>query len=83
MQDAVRYARDGIRINSICPGYLETPMQKEGGASFDWADELRRVPLGRLGKPNEIADVIVLMASPMSSFMVGDALPVDGALCAA
>jgi len=80
--DAVTYAAHGIRINAICPGYVQTPLigpaeyvKDESGII---AQEIKKVPLGRLALPEEIADSIAFLASPASSFMVGAGLIVDG-----
>jgi len=80
--DAGTYASQGIRINSICPGYIDTPLIKGQDAqpamSKEMVSELAKVPMGRLGDIEEIADSIVYMASPMASFMTGSAVVVDG-----
>jgi len=80
--DAVTYAAQGIRINAICPGYVLTPLMRPAKAAEDvsgvMARELQKVPLGRLGLAEEIADSIAFLASPASSFMIGAALVVDG-----
>lgn len=76
--DAVMYASQGIRINAMCPGYIATPLLKSASAEGVMAGELAKVPQGRLGEIEEIADSIVYLASPMSSFMTGATLAVDG-----
>jgi len=76
---AVELAPHGIRVNSICPGIIETPM-----AAFALADEEKRarivaqVPLGRVGKPADIAAAALFLASDESSYVTGEALVVDG-----
>jgi NAD(P)-dependent dehydrogenase (short-subunit alcohol dehydrogenase family) len=72
------YAAHGIRINAICPGYVNTPLLKEAVASGAMDAEIARTPLMRLADVEEIADSIVFLASPMASFMTGAALVVDG-----
>lgn len=77
---ALEYARDGIRINAICPGSTRTPML-EGFMGGDENVErmmTRAVPLGRLGRPEEIAEAVVWLCSDAASFVVGHALAVDG-----
>jgi NAD(P)-dependent dehydrogenase (short-subunit alcohol dehydrogenase family) len=83
---AMDYARKGIRVNAICPGFIETPMfesvWKMGGL-----DEVReRIrdahQLGRFGKAEEIANAALFLASDESSFITGQALPVDGGFTA-
>ncbi|HEY5250663.1 MAG TPA: glucose 1-dehydrogenase [Acidimicrobiales bacterium] len=81
---AVEYARSGIRANSLCPGPIDTPLLAEL-----LADPVRRqrrlvhVPMGRLGRPEEIARAALFLASDDSSFMTGSALVVDGGITAA
>ena len=77
---ALEYAAQGIRINAICPGSTRTPML-EGFMGGDPQIErmmTRAVPLGRLGRPEEIADAVVWLCSDAASFVVGHALAVDG-----
>lgn len=76
----LEYAPKGIRINAICPGIIETPMvagmletQPEAMAEL-----MKEVPMGRLGRAEEIADAVLWLCSPASSFIIGHALPVDG-----
>jgi NAD(P)-dependent dehydrogenase (short-subunit alcohol dehydrogenase family) len=76
--DAIFYAPQHIRINAMCPGYIETPLLLEATQGPLFAKELEKVPMGRLGKMEEIADGIVFLASPMSSFMCGHGLLIDG-----
>ncbi|GLA43609.1 hypothetical protein AnigIFM63309_001540 [Aspergillus niger] len=75
--DAIVYAPLGIRINAICPGYVQTPMIDQM-ADEVMRKEVLRVPVGRLADVEEIADTITFMLSPMSSYMYGSALVVDG-----
>jgi Tropinone reductase 1 len=77
------YDKKGIRTNSICPWYIDTPMKQKGGANFDWVEEIKKAPAGRVGISDEVADVIVLLASPLSSFITTVALPVNGGFTAA
>lgn len=78
--DANSYGHLNIRINAICPGYVETPMLKTSGVPPDsYLDrDLERTALKRLGMIEEVTDAIVFLASPMSSYMQGAALVVDG-----
>ncbi len=81
---AVEYARTGIRANAICPGPIETPLLSELLA--DPARRQRRlvhIPLGRFGRPLEIAQAALFLASDDSSFMTGAALVVDGGITSA
>lgn len=79
--DANSYGELGIRINAICPGYVETPLLLEimaQDANSPLAAEIARCPLKRLATMEEVADSITVLASPMSSFMQGASLVVDG-----
>jgi len=81
---AVEYARRGIRANSICPGPIETPLLTELLA--DPARRERRlvhIPIGRFGRPEEIAMAALFLASDEASFVTGSALVVDGGITAA
>jgi NAD(P)-dependent dehydrogenase (short-subunit alcohol dehydrogenase family) len=80
---ALEWAPLGIRVNSIHPGFIDTPMVSNVIQAAESGNELRemiisRHPLGRLGAPREIADAVVFLASDESSFMTGSELVVDG-----
>jgi len=77
---ALEYASRGIRINAICPGTIETPMVKKMLAEEPDAmkEILREQPIGRLGRPEEIASAVLWLCSPGASFVIGHALAVDG-----
>ena len=77
---ALEYAASGIRINAICPGIIDTPMlagmkNSEAGAMEALMNE---VPIKRLGRAQEIADAVLWLCSPGSTFVIGHALAVDG-----
>jgi NAD(P)-dependent dehydrogenase (short-subunit alcohol dehydrogenase family) len=81
---AVEYARQGIRVNSICPGPIETPLLAELLRDPDRrARRLVHVPMGRFGRPEEIAAAALFLASDEASFVTGSALVVDGGITAA
>lgn len=77
---ALEYSKRGIRINSICPGIIQTPMVErviQGDPRMlteFFADE----PIGRLGKPEEVAAAVIWLCSPSASFVTGHPLAVDG-----
>lgn len=78
---ALEYGKEHIRINAICPAFIETPMLERAGITTD--EEARKAtialhPIGRLGKAREIADAVVWLASDHSSFVTGHTLLVDG-----
>jgi meso-butanediol dehydrogenase/(S,S)-butanediol dehydrogenase/diacetyl reductase len=79
---ALDHARDGIRVNSVCPGGVSTPMLASVARRFAGEYE-RLVPLGRLARPGEIAAAIAFLASDDASFITGHQLVVDGGVTAA
>ena len=83
MQWAVEYARQGIRVVSLSPGAIETPLVKASLAAQGGAAALaNRHPLGRIGQPQEIAAAVLWLASSDASFVTGTDLAVDGGLSA-
>ncbi len=80
---AVEWASLGIRVNSVHPGFIDTPMVANALYASENGNEMRSAiiaahPLGRLGVPREIADAVVFLASDEASFMTGAELVVDG-----
>jgi NAD(P)-dependent dehydrogenase (short-subunit alcohol dehydrogenase family) len=77
---ALEYAARGIRINAVCPGTIETPMVADMLAkeSVTTEDFQRDLPIGRLGRPEEIAAAVLWLCSEGASFVIGHALAVDG-----
>ena len=79
---AIEYAEDGIRVNCVNPGYVSTPMTEEAvKARFDAM--MAKVPMRRMGTPEEIAEAVVWMCSDKASFMTGASQVVDGGYYAA
>ena len=74
---ALTYAEQGIRINSVSPGYIETPLLAKLPPETTQA-MLAKMPIGRLGKPEEIANAIAFLASDRASLITGASLAVDG-----
>jgi len=74
---AADHAEDNIRVNAVCPGYIETPMTEE---TMRRRGEriLARVPMARMGKAEEIAEAVVWLCSPKASFVTGVSWAVDG-----
>ncbi len=86
-QVAVEHAARGIRCNCVCPGTVDSPWVERLMAETDDPEATRealiaRQPMKRLGSPSEIADAIVFLASPSSSFMTGSSLVIDGGIVA-
>jgi NAD(P)-dependent dehydrogenase (short-subunit alcohol dehydrogenase family) len=82
---AVQFARKGVRVNALCPGPVETPLLLSiyGGDPDAFARRQVHWPTGRLGKPREIVNAALFLASDESSFVTGAAFAVDGGLTAA
>jgi NAD(P)-dependent dehydrogenase (short-subunit alcohol dehydrogenase family) len=87
---ALGHAADGVRVNCVCPGFVETDMwtavAREQGALLGLSPEeftrqrVALVPLGRMERPDDVASVIGFLASPRAGYMTGQALSVDGGL---
>ena len=85
-QMAADYARENIRFNALCPGFVDTPFNagfevQMGGRQKLEAYVAETIPMGRFGTVGEIADGIVFLASDRSSFMTGSAFVIDGGEC--
>jgi NAD(P)-dependent dehydrogenase (short-subunit alcohol dehydrogenase family) len=79
---ALEYATRGIRVNAVCPGMIQTPMSEQMIAAGQ-GEELDRmlktyVPMGRLGRPEEIADAVLWLCSSAASYVTGQSISVDG-----
>jgi len=81
---ALEYASRGIRINAVCPGTIDTPMVSAMLAKEPDAmkEIMRDQPIGRLGRPEEIASAVLWLCSPGAGFVIGHALAVDGGFTA-
>jgi len=86
---ALDYAKDGIRVNAVCPGPTDTPMLHN--LISKWSDITptraikkikNEIPLGRLAKPYEIAEMVYFLASPQASFITGSLYKIDGGVTA-
>jgi NAD(P)-dependent dehydrogenase (short-subunit alcohol dehydrogenase family) len=81
---ALEYARQNIRVNAVCPSYIDTPMVSSMIEAAPRMAETARTlsPMRRLGEPDEIADAVVWLCSDKASFITGHALPLDGGVTA-
>lgn len=79
-KDAITYGPDNIRVNSVHPGTILTPLvQKLADENPDYKEnQLKKHPINRLGKPEEVANVVLFLASDEASFITGASIPVDG-----
>lgn len=82
---ALEHGKDGIRVNAICPGYMQTPMMDQWLATLEdpartMKDLLALHPLGRIGTPRDVAGAALFLASEAASFVTGTSLLVDGGL---
>ncbi len=75
---AAEYGRSGIRMNVVAPGSVDAPAVVRGQTDAAYAEMTAKIPLQRRGQPEDIADVVVFFASPMSRYVTGQALVVDG-----
>lgn len=88
---AVDHARDGVRVNAVCPGSVDTPMLRWAAERFSEGRPVDDVvaewgsthPIGRVAEPSEVADAVAYLASPQASFITGADLKVDGGVMAA
>ena len=76
---ALEYAQQGIRVNCVCPGYIQTPMTASSLSDPErQAQIIAREPIGRVGTPEEIAEAVIWLCSDAASFVTGHAMTVDG-----
>jgi NAD(P)-dependent dehydrogenase (short-subunit alcohol dehydrogenase family) len=84
---ALDHGPDGIRVNCVCPGDIDTPMLRGEAAQLgedvdEHLAELAKVPIGRVGRPEDVAEAVLYLASDASAFMTGTPLLIDGGFTA-
>lgn len=80
---ALEVAKQGIRVNAVCPGFIHTPMIQGGLDDPKGRERITaQEPIGRVGDPKEVAEAVVWLCSDAASFVTGHAMPVDGGLTA-
>lgn len=80
---AVAWAKKGIRVNSLLPGWVKTEMTDHAAEDPAWLEaQIARIPMGRFAQPEEMAGAALFLASPASSYMTGACLLMDGGLTA-
>jgi NAD(P)-dependent dehydrogenase (short-subunit alcohol dehydrogenase family) len=79
---ALEYVKRGIRVNAVNPGLIDTQMARDlvGGDEQAYAEITKHVPIGRAGRPEEIASAVLWLCSPGASYVIGHALTVDGGM---
>lgn len=75
---AIAWASDGIRVNAVAPGFIVTPMTDKHIDPVFRANREARTPMGRWGRPQDVADAVLFLSSDRASFITGVILPVDG-----
>lgn len=77
---ALEYAKDGIRINAVCPSIIHTPMvdRMDETEKTEMDDLIREIPIGRLAHPEEVAQVVLFLCSDAASYIIGQSISVDG-----
>jgi tropinone reductase I len=78
---ATEWAKDGIRVNSVAPWFIETPLTEGLLGNADILDSiLKRTPMGRIGKPEEVASLVSFLSSDLASYITGQTIAVDGGM---
>lgn len=76
---AVEWAKRGVRVNAVAPGYVGTELTLRGRSNSEWFETwMRMTPMGRLGEPREIANAVLFLAADASSYITGTVLTIDG-----
>jgi NAD(P)-dependent dehydrogenase (short-subunit alcohol dehydrogenase family) len=76
---ACEWARSGVRVNAVAPGYINTELARAGLATPEWSNcWLEMTPMGRCGEPSEVASAVLFLASDAASYITGAVLSIDG-----
>jgi len=74
----LEYAQQGIRVNCVCPGVIQTPMTERALSDPELQAQITARPIGRVGTPEEVAEAVVWLCSDAASFVTGHTMTVDG-----
>ena len=75
---ALEYAGEGILVNSVCPGFVDTDLTRQNNTREQLAELTNHVPLRKLGSPDEIANFVYFLGSEQNQFITGQTIPIDG-----
>lgn len=75
------WAAHGVRVNAVCPGFIDTPQSRERLWPEEWMAKgmLERIPMGKFGAEADVSNVVMFLASPMASYITGEVIVTDGA----
>lgn len=76
---ALEYARQGLRVNAVCPGLIDTPLSREGLTNEIQAMLVAEAPMGRMAQPEEVASAVLWLCDENNGYVTGQAIAVDGA----
>jgi NAD(P)-dependent dehydrogenase (short-subunit alcohol dehydrogenase family) len=76
---AIEYARESIRVNAVCPGMVDTPMIRNALSEEEIGALSEATPIGRIARPEEVAEMVLWLCSDKASYVTGQAIAVDGA----